>query len=140
MSKNLETYFDRYEYMAELRPESTPKQHFTEWLWRAHSLGDIGKGDIYALEMLFEIQQTLKQKVLQSTQEAQPAHDALQVSKDKYGNLWVRRGEEDAVAWYSYGRVYTVVNGAESEPRPEDCRRIADAFLALAKHYEESAQ
>ena len=63
----------------------------------------------------------------------------LTVSKDKYGNLWVRRGEEDAVVWYSYGRVYTVVNGEESEPRPEDCRRVAEAFLALEKHFEKQA-
>lgn len=58
----------------------------------------------------------------------------LEVERDKCGSLRVKAGEETVIVWYSYGRVYTVVNGAEHDPRPEDARLIARAFNAIAAY------
>jgi hypothetical protein len=61
------------------------------------------------------------------------------VVKDRFGNLLVKRGEQDVLIWYSYGRVYTVTNGEESCPTPADCCLVASAFIALATYFEKEA-
>ena len=129
------SWIEQYQRLAAATPErgQTPRQHFDEWLARAWRLGDLRKAECYTLEMLFEIQQMLVEKP-----KARAVGD-LSVSKDKYGNLWARRGEENVAVWYSYGRVYTVLNREEMNPTPEDAQTISLAFLAIAEYLEAEA-
>jgi len=69
--------------------------------------------------------------------EVEASRDLI-VDKDQYGNLWVKQDEEVVLVWYSYGRVYTVVNGEESTPQPEDAGVIARAFLAIENYLKEA--
>ena len=61
---------------------------------------------------------------------------SLTVKPDEYGNLWVYDGKNPVIVWYSYGRVYTIANAEEEDPRPRQAKDIAQGFLAIASYLE----
>lgn len=61
----------------------------------------------------------------------------MTVREDEHGNLWVERAPfEIVVVWYSYGRVYTVIDGEQTDPFPTaaEAELISQAFAAISEY------